>query len=164
MPTLTLTIDILHDNQFNNLPKSDEIHQWLSLVLLHEKIYSASLSLTYLSLDDMQSLNHQFRDKNSPTNILSFPFIAPPGLPDDAIDDNFLGDLIVCPDVLVKEAKDQEKRLNHHQTHILIHGLLHLIGYDHISREDREEMEALEIKLLQQLAIPNPYDPEVING
>ncbi|MCF6764898.1 rRNA maturation RNase YbeY [Thiotrichales bacterium 19S3-7] len=164
MPTLNLTIDIINDDQFSDLPNFDEIHRWLSLVLIHEKIFTASLSLTYLSLEEIQTLNEQYRDKNYPTNILSFPFEAPPGLPADALDDNFLGDLVVSPDILEKEATEQGKPLKHHQAHILIHGLLHLIGYDHIADDEREEMETLEIKLLKELTIPNPYDPEVING
>ncbi len=105
----------------------------------------------------MQHYNHSYRGKNNATNILSFPFERPPGLPEDADVDGFLGDIIICPTVLTKEAREQGKLLNHHWCHILIHGILHLVGYDHIDEADAAEMESLEISLLTELGIDNPY-------
>ncbi|MCF6766876.1 rRNA maturation RNase YbeY [Thiotrichales bacterium 19S11-10] len=160
----TIIIDIINENAFKHLPSLDDITNWFQLVLADQEVPTASLSITYLSLDEMQQLNNQYRYKNKPTNILSFPFEAPPGLPESATEHFFLGDLVISPDVLQQEADEQNKLLTHHQTHIYIHGLLHLLGYDHIEKHDQVVMEALEIKLLDKLTIPNPYDPESING
>jgi probable rRNA maturation factor len=99
-------------------------------------------------------LNSQYRNKIGPTNILSFPFEAPEI---DGFSSDLLGDLVICAPVLAAEAHEQQKPLLNHWAHIIIHGLLHLLGYDHIDDSDAEEMEATEISFLQQLNIPNPY-------
>lgn len=99
-------------------------------------------------------LNSQYRNKQGPTNILSFPFEAPDI---EGFTFDLLGDLVICAPVLASEAQEQDKPLLNHWAHIVIHGLLHLLGYDHIDDADAEEMEAKEIAILQQLHIPNPY-------
>lgn len=105
-------------------------------------------------VDETQSaeLNQQYRKKTGPTNVLSFPFETPPEIPDD-----HLGDLVICAPVIVAEAKEQEKREADHWAHMLVHGVLHLQGYDHLTETEAEEMEALEIQLLSRLDITNPY-------
>lgn len=105
-----------------------------------------------MNSEESQSLNSQYRGKDKPTNVLSFPFEVP-----DGIELDLLGDLIICADVVEKEAQEQDKPLLHHWAHMVIHGTLHLLGYDHISDDEAEEMEALEIKLLAHLSIPDPY-------
>ncbi|RMF19432.1 MAG: rRNA maturation RNase YbeY, partial [Gammaproteobacteria bacterium] len=86
------------------------------------------------------------------TNVLSFPFENPPGLTLP-----LLGDIIVCPSVVAREAREQDKPLKHHWAHMIIHGMLHLQGYDHILDDEAEVMENLERQLLTQLDIPDPY-------
>lgn len=105
-------------------------------------------------VDETESaeLNQQFREKAGPTNVLSFPFETPPEIPD-----NHLGDLVLCAPVIAAEAKEQEKREADHWAHMLVHGVLHLQGYDHLTETEAEEMEALEIHLLSGLGISNPY-------
>ena len=99
----------------------------------------------------------QYRQKSGPTNILSFPFEAP-----EHIELNLLGDLVICAPVLEVEALEQQKDLYDHWAHIVIHGVLHLLGYDHITDEDALIMEEKEIYLLNELNIKNPYLQETI--
>ncbi|MDD1625774.1 MAG: rRNA maturation RNase YbeY, partial [Methylococcaceae bacterium] len=97
-------------------------------------------------------LNEQYRHKQGPTNILSFPVEVPFG-----IELNLLGDLVVCAPVLEKEALEQHKALTDHWAHIIVHGVLHLLGYDHIDDKEAELMENKEITILNKLNIKNPY-------
>jgi probable rRNA maturation factor len=108
-----------------------------------------------LTLDKkMQKLNKQFRQKDKPTNVLSFPA-------NETIMKNsnyiFLGDVIISYETLVKEAKIQKKSFQNHLTHLILHSILHLIGHDHENEEMANIMENLEIKILKKLKIPNPY-------
>lgn len=151
-----LNLDI---NNPDNLahPPQQQLVGWANHALQALKIDTAIISIQIVNDIDMQHYNHSYRGKNNATNILSFPFERPPGLPEDADVDGFLGDIIICPTVLTKEAREQRKLLNHHWCHILIHGILHLVGYDHIDEADAAEMESLEISLLTELGIDNPY-------
>lgn len=106
---------------------------------------------------EIRALNKQFRHKDSPTNILSFPAES-----HEFLDYDCLGDLVVCPSVVEKEAMEQHKSLDNHWAHLIIHGMLHLQGYDHITEAQAEEMESLEIKILQAMGIPNPYNSECV--
>jgi probable rRNA maturation factor len=103
----------------------------------------------------MQALNREFRGKDRPTNVLSFPAGAVPGLPRGKR--RALGDLVVCAPVLNEEAVSQGKLLAHHWAHILVHGALHLIGFDHDLPADAERMEALETRILAAGGVGDPY-------
>lgn len=107
--------------------------------------------------DESHQLNSQYRQKDKPTNVLSFPSEIPEEvLP--LLDAYPLGDLVICIPVVIQEAKEQTKDVYQHFSHLLIHGVLHLLGYDHETSEaDAEEMEALEIEILAKLGINNPY-------
>ena len=109
---------------------------------------------------ESQQLNLEYRGKDKPTNVLSFPS----DLPDEmaAILDSFpIGDLVICIPVVLQEAIDQQKTPIEHFTHMLVHGTLHLMGYDHeTSEQDAEEMEALEIEILKKLGFDNPYQEQ----
>jgi probable rRNA maturation factor len=96
-----------------------------------------------------------YRGMDKPTNVLSFPFEAPPGM-----EMPLLGDLIICRQVVEKEAKEQDKELLAHWAHMVIHGSLHLLGYDHIVDEEAEEMESIETEIMQGLGYPDPYISE----
>lgn len=112
--------------------------------------------------EESSELNQQYRHKQGPTNVLSFPFELPDGI--EAIDDtgvNFLGDLVICAPVLEKEALEQNKTLADHWAHVVIHGVLHLLGCDHIDEEEAEQMESREIAILEKLHINNPYNEAV---
>ena len=114
------------------------------------------VSLLLADDDQLQALNLQFRGQDKPTNVLSFPS-SQVDTPGDA-EPQILGDIAVSRQTLVREAAEQEKDIIHHVTHLLVHGLLHLLGYDHEVDEDATAMEKLEIDILGEMKIPNPYD------
>ena len=105
------------------------------------------ISVVFADMEEIQDLNRRFRNVDKPTNVLSFP--------NDGI---FLGDIVLCYDVIRKEALEQNKMFDSHMIHLVVHSILHLLGYDHISDDEAEEMEALEIKILDEVfGIANPY-------
>ena len=105
-----------------------------------------------VNADEMRELNNTWRGKNKPTNVLSFPMQSPaePGL-------KILGDLALCAAVINAEARQQHKPNDAHWAHMLVHGMLHLQGYDHIDDNQADEMELLEIRMLKELGYENPY-------
>jgi probable rRNA maturation factor len=106
---------------------------------------------------DVEVLNRQFRGKPKPTNVLSFP--AGEGAPD-----GFIGDVILAAETVRREADEQGVPLAHHVQHLVVHGILHLFGYDHISTADAERMEAIEISILSKLGVANPYTGALETG
>lgn len=100
-----------------------------------------------VSKEESQQLNRDFRQQDKPTNVLSFPFDEP----------DYLGDLALCHEIIAAEAEAQGKTLLAHYQHMTLHGILHLLGYDHETEAEAVEMEALEIKLLAQLGVKDPY-------
>lgn len=113
----------------------------------------AELSIQVVDSDEMTRFNHQYRGKETDTNVLSFPVDA-----ELQRQTGLLGDLIICGDVVYREAREQAKSPEHHWAHMTIHGTLHLLGYDHIADDDAEVMETIEIARLAHLCIPNPYN------
>ncbi|TVQ70928.1 MAG: rRNA maturation RNase YbeY [Oceanospirillales bacterium] len=148
---MAIDVDIQFAVDDQPLPDADEFQRWVEIALV-DQLDEAELCIRIVSSEESQELNSTWRGKDKPTNVLSFPFEAPPGFSSAMI-----GDLAICAEVVATEAKEQNKPLKAHWAHMVIHGVLHLIGFDHINDEDAEEMEALEIKLLAQLDIPNPY-------
>ncbi|MFC4348711.1 rRNA maturation RNase YbeY [Kordiimonas lipolytica] len=121
------------------------------------------LSVRIVGNDESQALNREYRGKDKPTNVLSFPGVDPDDLM-DAFDQAeaggppvMLGDLVIAGPVVVKEAAEQNKQVHHHLAHLSVHGVLHLMGFDHIEEEDAEEMEALEREILAGFGISDPY-------
>lgn len=136
-----------------SIPDIFSIQRWVDETL-SQRLDTAELVIRVVNEDEMAELNKNYRKKSGPTNILSFPA----DFPDDIIMDHpLLGDLIICGSIIEKEAKEQQKPILHHWAHIIIHGLLHLLGYDHEDDKEAEEMEAIEITILKKLHIPNPY-------
>jgi probable rRNA maturation factor len=113
---------------------------------------SAELTVRIVDTEESHQLNHDYRGKDKPTNVLSFPFEAPPGMELD-----LLGDLIICRQVVEKEAEEQNKPLLAHWAHMVVHGSLHLLGYDHIEDDEAEEMESLETEIMQTMGFEDPY-------
>lgn len=146
----SLTLDVRDEAFPEEAPKQEIIEKWLSKALAH-KCHSAEICIYLVDIEEMTGLNLQYRNKSGPTNILSFIYDAMPGQP------AIVGDLVVCPPVLEQEANDAQIPLIEHWAHILIHGSLHVLGYDHQNDADAEIMEGLETSILQQLGYKNPY-------
>lgn len=120
----------------------------------------SELSLVFTDDAAIKELNNDWRDKDKPTNVLSFPaFPIKPGQAPGPM----LGDIVIALETVVREAEDEEKSFDHHLTHLIVHGVLHLLGYDHETDDEAEAMEQLERKILARLAIPDPYALSVID-
>ena len=135
-----------------DIPTPSELERWANVVLAYEGVSEQEVTVRFTDEVESQALNFEYRGKEKPTNVLSFPFEAPPG-----IEMNLLGDLVICAPVISREAKEQQKAVVNHYAHMTVHGLLHLMGYDHIEDADAEEMESKEIEILAQLGIDDPY-------
>ncbi|MCE0556042.1 MULTISPECIES: rRNA maturation RNase YbeY [unclassified Motilimonas] len=139
-------------NDESHLPSVTDIETWLNATI---SLDEAELTVRIVDNEESQRLNCDYRGKDKPTNVLSFPFEAPPG-----IELPLLGDLVVCKQVVEQEAQEQNKPLMAHWAHMLVHGSLHLLGYDHIEDDEAEEMEGLETQIMQQLGFIDPYISE----
>ena len=129
---------------------------WQAMRPFHRK---AEIGLVLLDADEAQAYNRDYRGRDYATNVLSF---AQDELDEFALQaaDTLYGDLILCPQVIEQEAAEQGKSVQAHYAHLTVHGMLHLIGFDHIEDEEAEEMEALEIRILHQLGYDNPYSQD----
>ncbi len=149
-------IDI--QNQSNDpLPFTRAQLKNLAICALKNQKKSAELTLRLVHAKEMTALNHQYRQKNKATNVLAFPSSIPEIV---ELEYPFLGDVILCPEVIREESRQLHKSLEAHWSLIIIHGVLHLLGYDHIKTEDANVMQAIEIQLLAELGFDNPYDSE----
>ena len=143
------------------IPPDSAFCHWVGAVLQHHgkghwqtHTDETPISIKIVSPDESRALNHTYRGKNAPTNILSFPAEFPPD-----VECPLLGDLAICADVVAREAYEQNKPLQHHWAHLVIHGVLHLLGYDHIETTQARRMESLEIAILADMGIKDPYKP-----
>ncbi|MCK5819021.1 MAG: rRNA maturation RNase YbeY [Psychromonas sp.] len=138
-----------------NIPDIDKMNTWVKRSLdaaPHFCKDEAELTIRIVDENESNALNLKFRQTDKPTNVLSFPFKNPPGfsLP-------LLGDLVICQNIIEAQAIEQHKTVQAHWAHMVIHGTLHLLGYDHIKSNDALEMEALETSILVKLNLPHPY-------
>ncbi len=145
-----IKLELINDNKLT-APDSAHFQQWLDLVANKLEV-SGEVCVKVVDAEESQSLNHQYRGKDQATNVLSFPSEIP-----DFVASDHLGDLAICSQVVAQEAAAQNKAVNDHWAHMTIHGVLHLLGYDHIEDEEAEQMEALETSLLASLGISDPY-------
>ncbi|EKT4468077.1 rRNA maturation RNase YbeY [Pseudomonas juntendi] len=138
-------------------PDDAAFRRWCELALRQR---SADSEMTIRLVDEAEGreLNNTYRHKDYATNVLSFPA----DVPDELLDIPLLGDLVICVPVVEREAAEQGKALEAHWAHLVIHGCLHLLGYDHIEDDEAEEMEALERTLLAELGHPDPYADDEI--
>ena len=134
------------------LPADSTLRRWAHAALKGLRRRRVTLGLRIVGNAESAALNGRFRRKSYPTNVLSFPFEAPPGARSD-----ILGDLVICAPVVRREAHTQRKTMNAHWAHMVVHGILHLRGYDHRKRQDAVVMEKKEIRLLKELGYANPY-------
>ncbi|TNH42925.1 rRNA maturation RNase YbeY [Photorhabdus luminescens] len=150
MSSVILDLQIACDHS-QGLPEKTLFQRWLDGVLPQ---FQSESEVTIRIVDEAEShnLNLTYRGKDKPTNVLSFPFEAPP-----EVDLPLLGDLIICRQVVEKEAEEQQKTVEEHWAHMVVHGCLHLLGYDHIEDDEAEEMESLETEIMQELGYADPY-------
>jgi len=153
--SMTLAIiDVQLASEHTHCPSVSQLNLWVDATIEKTKKSAAESELTIRIVDDAESkeLNMQYRGNDKPTNVLSFPFEAPPH-----IELNLLGDLVICAPTVAEEAREQQKSELSHWAHMVVHGTLHLQGYDHIDDKEAEEMENLEIEILNSLGFSNPY-------
>ena len=151
---MNLTVDI-QSATAEPVPDEDDIRSWIRNALQgaqQTECDEAEISLRLVDEAEMTQLNSAYRGKAGPTNVLSFPAEIPEGL-----DIPLLGDIVVCVPVVRREALEQGKTESAHWAHMIVHGTLHLLGYDHIQNDEAETMEALETTILAQLNYPCPY-------
>lgn len=138
----------------NEMPTTTQLKKWAKEVL-KRKTPDIEMTIRVVDTQEMTELNTHYRHKTGPTNVLSFPY----DMSTDLIEDEFplLGDIVICAAVVRQEAQDQKKSITAHWAHMVIHGTLHLLGYDHEIPADADKMESLEITILKELGFPNPY-------
>lgn len=152
---MSIELDLqLASESTEGLPTEQQFQHWLNTTITQFQP-QAELTVRIVDVEESHQLNHEYRGKDKPTNVLSFPFEAPPGIELD-----LLGDLIICRQVVEQEAKEQNKTLLAHWAHMVVHGSLHLLGYDHIDDAEAEEMEALETEIMMGMDFPDPYADE----
>ncbi len=147
-----LDLDVHYAVPLIGLPSPEQFSRWVAAALRNGPRL-AQIGLRVVDEAEGRELNNTWRHKDYPTNVLSFPADVPEGL----LDIPLLGDLVICVPVVEREAVEQGKTLEAHWAHLVIHGCLHLLGYDHIEDEEAEEMEGLERILLAELGHPDPY-------
>ena len=148
---MTLIVDIQMASASEEAPDPQSIERWVSAALNNQRD-STELSIRIVDTEEGKALNEQFRGSTGATNVLSFPFEneSPEPLP-------LIGDIVICAPLVLKEANEQNKTLNAHWAHMIIHGVLHLLGYDHQNKTEATAMESLETKIMQSLGFPPPY-------
>ena len=153
---MSVFIDLQVASENNNLPTEEQLTLWATSAIGDQREES-EISIRIVDTEEGQSLNHQWRNKDYATNVLSFPSDLPPelNLP-------LLGDLVICAPVVEREAKEQNKSTSSHWAHMVIHGTLHLLGYDHIEEAEAVEMEGLETQVMQSLGYDDPYSQDYL--
>ncbi len=135
------------------IPAQARLEAWAGASLVGRRDH-AEMTIRIVDETEGAELNLTYRGKQGPTNVLSFPFDPPPGIDDLAL----IGDLVICAPVVEREAAEQGKPVEAHWAHMVVHGTLHLLGYDHQSEGQAAEMEALETEILQGLGFSAPYE------
>lgn len=146
-----IEVEVQNASECPSPPTPERFQHW-SEAALRGKQETAEVLIRLVDEAESAQLNAEYRGKHYPTNVLSFPFEVPPGIPN-----THLGDLVICAPVVAREASEQGKSAEAHWAHLTVHGVLHLLGYDHIEDSEAERMEAEEIRILQNLGFSNPY-------
>ena len=147
-----LALDVQRVSTAPDLPSDAQLRRWARAALA-DIGGSHELTVRIVDVPESAALNSEYRRKQGPTNVLSFPFEAPPG-----IRTRLLGDLVLCAEVVRGEAREQGKLLQAHWAHMIVHGVLHLRGFDHLTAAEAHAMETLETEILARLGYPNPYE------
>ena len=150
---MNVTVELQNASGMRKLPAKRDFVRWASQALASSPGSEPRVRLSIRIVDESESaaLNQHFRHKAGATNILSFP------VPPDLAIAGQLGDLAICAQVVEREAREQGKPVAAHWAHMVVHGVLHLQGYDHEDDREAHDMESLEVRILEQLDIANPY-------
>lgn len=156
----TLEIGLAYAAPRRGVPAVASFRRWVEAALAGARHRQpAEVSIRIVGAREGRALNRQYRDKDYATNVLSFPVELPRG-----VTAPLLGDLVICAPVVAREAREQGKQARDHFAHLTVHGILHLLGYDHLNDADAERMEALETRILATLGIADPYREAGIGG
>lgn len=149
---MELALELQIHSQQKGLPERADFERWVSTAL---QDYKARAEVVVRIVDEQESaqLNKAYRQRSGSTNVLTFPFEAPPQVAMD-----LLGDMVICAPVIAREAQEQGKSLESHWAHMAVHSSLHLLGFDHQSEQEATEMEALEKDILARMGYANPYE------
>ncbi len=154
-PSLTVDVQVACDGE---VPAEAVIQKWVSTALGQSGRLanrSFEIAVRIVDAEEIRTLNQLYREQDKPTNVLSFPGGEIDGLPDDAT--RMLGDIVVCAAIVAREAAEQGKAPADHWAHMLVHGTLHLLGFDHTNDSEADEMEALETSILATGNVTDPY-------
>jgi probable rRNA maturation factor len=156
-----LELDLQVATDSPGVPPESAFARWAAAALEGRRDRT-TMTIRVVDPPEGAALNLRFRGLDRPTNVLSFPFAPPPGLPvhdgADGCPDRLIGDLVICADVVEREAREQGKDPTAHWAHMVVHGVLHLLGYDHANDAEAAEMEGLETAILEGLGFPRPYE------
>ncbi|PIE42128.1 MAG: rRNA maturation RNase YbeY [Gammaproteobacteria bacterium] len=153
----TIELDLQLASEDDDVPEPGQFEQWVNSALQQggyapEQDMPVELTIRIVDRAESQQLNHSYRQQDKPTNVLSFPFESPEGIPLQ-----LLGDLVICAPIVRSEATEQHKALTAHWAHMVIHGTLHLLGFDHIKDHEATIMESLETRIMESLGYSDPY-------
>ena len=148
---MSVKIDLQNDESLTGIPDMEKFGAWVEAALMRD-FENLEQTIRVVGLAESRALNLQYRTKDGPTNVLSFV------TDNDYLDYECLGDLVICAPIVEQEAQQQSKSLQAHWAHMVIHGMLHLQGYNHQNSTEADEMEILEAKILSTLGYSNPYN------
>jgi len=149
---MSVEVDVQYAVMADGLPSVSDIETWIGAVVRGRR-ENVQLTVRIVDEEEGTELNKRWRQARGPTNVLSFPS---EGL--EAIAPDLLGDVVICAPVVESEAREQGKSLTAHWTHMVIHGTLHLLGFDHVDEDHAREMELLEARILKELGYSDPYE------
>ncbi len=147
---MAITVDLQNDESLDAVPPEQQFEQWIAAAL-QESYNRLEQTIRIVGEAESRELNSRYRGKASATNVLAFPG------DNELLDYDCLGDLVICAPIVAAEAALQNKRVEAHWAHLVVHGMLHLQGFDHQNEVDTRQMETLEIKILDSLGYNNPY-------
>lgn len=153
---MTVWVDVQNATDDDNVPETPDVESWVAHAVRGSGTgTNAEVSVRIVDAGEIHALNREYRGKDRPTNVLSFPAGDVAGLPADV--PRLLGDVVICAEIVRDEAAEQGKPVANHWAHMLVHGTLHLLGYDHVTDAEADDMEALEVRILADLGVPDPY-------
>ena len=150
---MPVAVAVQYASRARFLPSQPAVEQWVRDALEGRR-EEAALTVRIVGRDEGRRLNERYRGRAAPTNVLAFPFAPPPGAPAD----QELGDVVLCAPVVNREARAQRKRPEAHWAHLVVHGVLHLLGFDHDTAAAAGRMEEVERRILAGLGLPDPYE------